>query len=229
MNLFLLNLLAVSVVASYDVDPVMCSSKIEDSDCFLQGTLQAHKFTQGKSETCMQCLLKSSGIASWGCTLAEMREWCTLGFEEAPEDVEEEEEEDPTKFVAAHGKELKELKAKMHKGLATFASILAKFDTANPDYTEEESKIMDNIVNHNKSPAEVISLLSAAKPADEVFLLPSRLEWENFQKENRAFRTSLYKSKGFNAVVKQGRGFKSFVQKLKKNMLCSKLGSKDCP
>jgi hypothetical protein len=174
MKLFLLELLAASVVASYDVDPVMCSSKIEDSDCFLQGSPSKihtivtkknetawqrhhHKFTKGKSGTCIQCLVKSPGIASWGCTLAEMREWCTLGFKEAPEDVQEEEEYlakdwiDPTKFEAAHGKELKELKAKMHKGMATFASLLAKFDSANPDYTKEESKVMDDIVNHNKS------------------------------------------------------------------------------
>jgi hypothetical protein len=52
MNLFLLALLvvSVSVVATYDIDPMMCSSKIDDSDCYLQGTLQAHKLSKGKHE-----------------------------------------------------------------------------------------------------------------------------------------------------------------------------------
>jgi hypothetical protein len=132
-----------------------------------------------------------------------MIEWCTLGFEEAPEDGAHWASKKRRKIF--FGKELKELKAKMHKGLATFASLLAKFDTANPDFTEEESTIMDDIVDHNKSPAQVISSLSAAKPADKA--------WQNFQKEKRAFRTSLYKSKGFDAVVPESPGFKTFVQK----------------
>ena len=189
MKLFLLALLSVSVVASYDVDPAKCSNKIEDSYCFFQGTTKARQtsifsalFSKEKPDTCIQCLIKSPDIVSWGCTLTEMLQWCKLSsaYMYAPADIG---------YVGTHvahgGVATADTgtkpKHKMHKGLASFATLLAKFDLAHPDFTQEESKIMDGIVNQNESPAQVKTSLSSAELADS---------WQTFLKENSAFRAS---------------------------------------
>jgi hypothetical protein len=207
MKLFLLALLSVSVVASYNVDPAKCSNKIEDSYCYFQGTTKARQtmifsalFSKERpdanpdgtptADTCIQCLIKSPDIASWGCTLAEMLRWCELGFDNAPPDIgvagapgpwainEPEQWFKAPKFKATHKVELKKLKHKMHTGLADWATLLAKFDLAHPDFTQEESKIMDGIVNQNESPAQVKTSLSSAELADS---------WQTYLKENGAF------------------------------------------
>jgi hypothetical protein len=161
MNLFLLALLSVSVVACYNVDPVKCSNKIGKSNCFLQGTSKARQtmiftatFSKKKPDTCIQCLIKSLDIASWGCTLAEMLRWCKQRERELERQLDdsrvenklgsEKEVKEMHKFDQI---ELKELKTRMHKGLASFATLLAKFDLAHPDFTQKESKIMDGMVN----------------------------------------------------------------------------------
>jgi hypothetical protein len=218
-HLFLLALLSVSVAASYDVDALKCAIVIEKNDCYLLGTTQAHKFSKGTPETCIQCLIKRPDIASSGCTLAELREWCILGFEEAPQDVEEEEEHmvrenvagwiGPTKFVAAHGKELKVLKAKMHKGLASFATLLAKFDLAHPEFTKEEAKIMDDIVNLHKSPTQEIAALSSSKAMQQLHG-GSEKSWVDFLTQINVFGASVDKSTAFNEAVKVSPAFRSF-------------------
>jgi hypothetical protein len=92
----------------------------------------------------------------------EMLRWCKLGSEKGASSV-------------------RDLKTRMHKGMSSFATLLAKFDLAHPDFTQEESKIMDGITNHNKSPAQVMTALSSAELADS---------WQTFLKENSAFRAS---------------------------------------
>jgi hypothetical protein len=102
-------------------------------------------------------LIQRPGIETWGCTLGELREYCKLGFEEAPQDIDEEEKQDPktfkpiNEFAASHQAEMKALKSKLHTGIADFAALLSKFDAQNPSFTATEQKIMQKLLYNGDS------------------------------------------------------------------------------
>jgi hypothetical protein len=138
----------------------------------------------------------------------EMHEWCMLGFEEAPGDVEEEEEHkkwiDPTKFEATHGTELKQLKTKMHKGMAIFTSLLSKFDAENPDFSEMESKIMSAMLNQS-------GMSYVNKTTNVTWRLgPPPVIEALFVKKRNTFMTVLSKSKALDEAVEQSQDYRSF-------------------
>ena len=203
-----LSLISLLTSAKYAVDPVKCAEKIASDICFLEGTAGAHVIDRGarKDQTCVQCLMLKPDIATWGCTLNEMREWCTLAFEEAPPDVMEEEKQNPKDFVPikkfseTHKDEVKLLQKSVSEGLSQFATLLAKFNGKNPDFTRDERDIMQNMVNN--------------KTADQAMqALKYQGQLKGYKNLNQRFMTQL---KGNDGWLKATRGHisKMFLKKL---------------
>ena len=161
-----------------------------------------------KDETCVQCLIKRPGVASWGCTLSEMREWCQLAFEESPADMLEEEEQlgdfiKPDNFRDKHKDEVTKFQAQLSKGIQTFATMLSKFDKAHPEFTKEEAKIMDEMITNHKTPIEALKIVK-----------PSR----SFRESQMALRKKLVASKEFKSEVQVSDAFKKYETNLKKGL-----------
>ena len=116
--------LASAVSGIYDVDPLRCAGKLSDDDCVLNGASDMHV---GKKQTCLQCIIKRPGVASWGCTLDELREWCNAGegelpkVEKPPQDILEEEKQSPKDYIPLryfekeHGDQIQTLHKKVRK------------------------------------------------------------------------------------------------------------------
>lgn len=156
----LVGVIGTVVNAGYVLNPAKCASKISGDNCFLEGTLMSQTRENHETSmkgTCVQCLIQRPGVETWGCSLGELREYCKLGFEEAPADVDEEERQNSktfqpiNKFTSSHVSEMNSLKTKLHTGIADFAALLSKFDEKNPDFTNTEQKIMQKLLYQGDS------------------------------------------------------------------------------
>jgi hypothetical protein len=195
--LVMLGLVAM-ISAHYTVDPKLCAKKIARSDCFMNGDhvddddwKVGTKFSPtssgkhsgehardaqkvgGKSTdaTCIQCLVKTPGIASWGCPISELKEWCAMAFRDASFQLKEEMLRDKTHVSTSkfekqpqHKVELAALRKSLSKGIAAFAGLLAKFEKSeDPEFTKEEAKIMNDILKADSPGSKVKSYVAKSK------------------------------------------------------------------
>jgi len=174
-----------------EINPDTCAIHITANECFLMGVESEHKAGSHQT-TCIQCLISVPGVATWGCTLGMMKEWCELGEEEAPASVlkEEREQQNDTPLNVERYKMLNNkkpdmvaLRQKMAFSMKAYTKILDKFEQEHPSFSKKEMELMDALLEHGG--ANLHKLANDEKTLDnEKAYLPADVKAELPQDES---------------------------------------------